>query len=249
MLLGNYSVLHKLASRFTSGGFAFDRANSNRSGPNRNVFVNADFDKTSGLPTGHNPPSSRILPLTLGGMSAALGQTVVSVKGTASGLRGVTALGTALIELAAAGTGQLITSGSGSASISLDGTGTLVATLTSPGSASISIAASGTMTAKGSMSGQATISIAGSLLAQAVGIMEGEAHLAGEALASPLDEEVEAGLTHRELLKIMTAALVGRTNGVGTTTEEFLSVDGSKARVTTTFDVTNNRVTVVLDGQ
>lgn len=59
---------------------------------------------------------------------------------------------------------------------------------------------------------------------------------------------LEAGLTPAAMLRIILAALVGRTVGIGTATEQYLSQDGTKPRITVSFDAQSNRVTVVLDG-
>ena len=59
---------------------------------------------------------------------------------------------------------------------------------------------------------------------------------------------LEAGLTPGAMLRIVLAAVAGRTDGVGTDTERYFSVDGSKPRITATFDAQGNRTTIVLDG-
>lgn len=59
---------------------------------------------------------------------------------------------------------------------------------------------------------------------------------------------LEAGLTPGAMLRIVVAAVAGRTEGIGTNTERYFSVDGSKPRITATFDAQGNRTTIVLDG-
>lgn len=59
---------------------------------------------------------------------------------------------------------------------------------------------------------------------------------------------LEAGLTPGAMLRIVMAAVAGRTEGIGTSTERYFSVDGSKPRITATFDSAGNRTTIVLDG-
>ena len=59
---------------------------------------------------------------------------------------------------------------------------------------------------------------------------------------------LEAGLTPGAMLRIVMAAVSGRTEGIGTNTERYFSVDGSKPRITATFDSAGNRTTIVLDG-
>ena len=59
---------------------------------------------------------------------------------------------------------------------------------------------------------------------------------------------LEAGLTPGAVLRIVMAAVAGRTEGVGTDTERYFSVDGSKPRLTVTFDARSNRTIILLDG-
>ncbi len=59
---------------------------------------------------------------------------------------------------------------------------------------------------------------------------------------------LEAGLTPGAMLRIVMAAVAGRTEGIGTGTERYFSADGSKPRITATFDTLGNRATIVLDG-
>jgi hypothetical protein len=58
----------------------------------------------------------------------------------------------------------------------------------------------------------------------------------------------EGALTAEQMLRVMLAALAGRSEGVGTDVEQYLSHDGSKPRVTATFDPQGNRATVTTDG-
>jgi hypothetical protein len=58
----------------------------------------------------------------------------------------------------------------------------------------------------------------------------------------------EDGLPYGDLVRVLLAALSGRTEGIGTLNERYLSADGSKTRIDATFDSNNNRVAVTLDG-
>lgn len=71
---------------------------------------------------------------------------------------------------------------------------------------------------------------------------------AGATPADIWNRAVEGGLTAEQVLRILLAALSGRTTGVGTAQEEYQSVDGSKARIAATFDLNGNRQSVSLDG-
>lgn len=73
---------------------------------------------------------------------------------------------------------------------------------------------------------------------------------AGTASGGPsvgFDEIIEAGLSAAEMLRVIMAAVSGRTEGIGTDTERYYSVDGTKPRLTVTFDAQGNRTSVTLD--
>lgn len=59
---------------------------------------------------------------------------------------------------------------------------------------------------------------------------------------------IEGALSAEEVQRIMLAALAGKTEGVGTSTEKFKSLDDTKPRITTTFDAQGNRANTTLDG-
>jgi len=59
---------------------------------------------------------------------------------------------------------------------------------------------------------------------------------------------LEGSLTGQDALRVILAAVSGKTSGVGTASENYLSVSGSKTRIAATFDDQGNRVTVALDG-
>jgi hypothetical protein len=66
--------------------------------------------------------------------------------------------------------------------------------------------------------------------------------------AAAVWSKVLEGLSAEEMLKIVTAALVGTTTGIGTTTEQYMGQDGSTPRIVATFDSASNRVNVDLNG-
>lgn len=59
---------------------------------------------------------------------------------------------------------------------------------------------------------------------------------------------LESGLTAEEITRIMLSALTGKTTGVGTSNEIYKSVDTLTDRIDVTFDGSNNRIAVTLDG-
>lgn len=71
----------------------------------------------------------------------------------------------------------------------------------------------------------------------------------GGATAAQIWEYVlEGSLSAEEVLRIVLAALAGRTAGVGTTTERYKSVDGTIDRLTVGFAGAGERSSVTLDG-
>lgn len=59
---------------------------------------------------------------------------------------------------------------------------------------------------------------------------------------------LEGALTAEQLQRILLAALSGRTTGLGTNNEQYLSADGSKPRIDAVFDSNGNRINVTVDG-
>lgn len=128
----------------------------------------------------------------------------------------------AFLQLAAALTGSGVAAGAGT------GVGALIAALTGASSMSPTLTGTGAMTAD--------IVVTGTGLTTAN---------VGESVWQHL---IEAGYTAEQLLRILAAGVAGETSGVGTSTEVYKGVDGTTDRITTTFDLNNNRDTVTLDG-
>lgn len=69
-----------------------------------------------------------------------------------------------------------------------------------------------------------------------------------DMMVNQLDEEIEAGITMRQMLRIMAAALAGKVSGAGTGTEVFRNVSDTKNVITATVDSSGNRTAITLDG-
>lgn len=67
-------------------------------------------------------------------------------------------------------------------------------------------------------------------------------------VATAVWQRVLEGLSAEEMMRVMLAALSGRTTGIGSRSEQYLSRDASKPRLTAEFDVAGNRTAVSLDG-
>lgn len=68
------------------------------------------------------------------------------------------------------------------------------------------------------------------------------------ALDSKWDEVIEGSLTGKNLMRIFLSALTGKSTGGGTATFTTRDLANSKARITMTVDVNENRINVILDG-
>ena len=59
---------------------------------------------------------------------------------------------------------------------------------------------------------------------------------------------VEGGMTADTMLRIMFAALTGKTVGIGTMTEQYMAQDGITPRIVAGFDTNSNRTSITLNG-
>lgn len=71
---------------------------------------------------------------------------------------------------------------------------------------------------------------------------------AEDIAAAVWQKALEGALTAEQMQRLVLSALMGKTAGVGTSNEQYLAQDGTKVRVSATFDANSNRSTVVLDG-
>ena len=81
----------------------------------------------------------------------------------------------------------------------------------------------------------------------ATGAIDADA-LAADAVDEILDEAVEGSLTLRQVLRILLAALAGKSTGGGSGTINFRDQADSKNRITATVDVNRNRTATTVDG-
>lgn len=61
-------------------------------------------------------------------------------------------------------------------------------------------------------------------------------------------QALEGALTAEQIQRLVLAALTGETVGIGSANEQYLAVDGVKVRIDASFDASNNRAEVILDG-
>lgn len=193
------------------------------------------FGTLSALPQGGNYPSAWMLPQMAGGM-ASHNRCALTVAASGAGALGLNAVGSAAITINSTALGGLIAGGVGSATISLTASGSIVATIGSSGSATITIGGVADPGALGWMTGQADVNITGALISYAIGHMVGtteESGLTPTGVANAVwNKIIEAGFSANEILRLLAAHAAGDADGLEGATTEFMSLDGSKPRIT-----------------
>lgn len=69
-----------------------------------------------------------------------------------------------------------------------------------------------------------------------------------QSAAATWGRAIEGVMTAESLVRIILAALTGKTAGIGTPTEHYRDAADTKDRVVATFDANGNRITVSVDG-
>lgn len=256
MLIGNYNVLAKNPGRYIGGGATGVGYHYQQFGKyGRGAFTNTVWEEKSGVPDGYRPPYTWVIPIKPGGLSArnntvGTGSFVGAIAGGKNGEATLAGTG------ALSGTGALIISMvaaiSGSGTISnaqaqaflqlaavLAGEGDLAGALTAIGHAAAILTGVGdadaTATAKGTLA--AAITVTGDLLTSA--------NIA-DAILDDVDG-VESGLTVRQALRIIAAAVAGEVSGAETATITFRSaVADDKDRIVATVS-SGNRTAITYD--
>jgi len=108
---------------------------------------------------------------------------------------------------------------------------------------------SGTGTGEVSLSGGKTLLQDGAVTAAviATGAIDADA-LAADAVDEIWDEALEGSLTGRQIVRIMLAALGGKSSGGGTSTIKFRDQADTKDRISATVDGSRNRTAITVDG-
>ncbi len=213
---------------------------------NNNIVSNK-----SAIPNGSRPPNSSSLPIKEGGISTyrSVGSTLTSVGDLVPAL-----------PMTASTTSVLVGSGSMSKLVPILASGT--ATLTGNGS----LSAIKTMTASGTatLTGDAALSALAKIYASKTVNLTGNAALSATAhmvATNPSEQlsvsqistdildsqDIETGVSLREALRVMLAALAGKVSGAGTSTITFRNVSDDKNRIVADVDTNGNRTTVTLD--
>lgn len=269
-LIGNYSVLNKAPNKWLAGNSTSlasgvgvsthpqTRAGSNRPGDWRKFSLQEGSVPSQRLvyaaePQGYYPPGSWGLPTKAGGLSVHNLMTGLGdLTGNAAGGKNASATldGTGTLT----GTGQLVVSGS----TVLSGTGTLTGNVVAALAASAALSGSGdlagTSIAKGFMSATLSGTSTLTLTSYAVGFMSASIEpptqlQAAEFSTYVLDQEnVETGLTVRNALRLIAAAMAGEISGAGSTTITIRNaVADSKDRIVATVTSEGNRTALTYD--
>lgn len=257
-LLGNYSVLLKSPAKWNGGSTGQDKLRSqwNASGRARNFYLT--LPKYASIPVGYTPGYAKLISQIGGGLGATISVAGAGTTGSvnlAGGKNG---------ESAIVGTGDITNAGLGliiSLLGSLTGSVTVSAAMVALGSIVGAVTASGTIdsasaTGKGNVSKALTgTSELTDALLLAEGSLSGDIIVSGELLTttnvaqSILDaiNGVEDGLTVREALRLISAALAGKVSGAGGTTVTIRDVADSKDRIVATVDSNGNRTAITTD--
>lgn len=203
MLKGNYSPFNRLPISFRTGttaagaSFAFSPGNYQLSGWSHMIWQDGasaglpEIGYPSGyygrgfkLPLGLSSSTTKLQ--FLSGMSA-----LVSLGGTATGIRAYPGIGTAVITITGSAGGGLVKSGVGSATITISATADILAILLAEGLATITLSASAdTLEAIGWPTGSATITLTGEAEPMAIGWMEGTTDIQTTLTAPAIASEV-----------------------------------------------------------
>jgi hypothetical protein len=252
-LLQNQTINAQYPRRLNSGVNSGERAMFGR-GNRRNIFAGAaGWSNKSGIPSGNLAPSSWVLPLKPGGIAgrkSAVG--VASFSGSIAAGRNLAGTFSGLSDFS--GVGQLVVSGSGSFAGVASFSANVVAALNGSGSFSASASFSGAVTAKANASGSFAGVASFEAIRYATGSLSGSfasaVTLEAQGFSSYLldQEDVESGLTLRQALRLISAAVGGEVSGGGTTTITFKSaVDGVADRIVATVDSNGNRTALTYD--
>ena len=109
------------------------------------------------------------------------------------------------------------------------------------------VQAGGTAWGSGAITSGAFAAGAINAAAIATGAIDADA-LAADAVDEILDEVVEGSLTMRQVLRIVLAALAGKSTGGGSGTINFRDQADSKNRIAATVNVNRDRTAVTVDG-
>jgi hypothetical protein len=222
-------------------------------GSKRNIFTAQGYSPKSGIPSGHLHPSSWMLPMRAGGLSAHNNaQGVASWSGSIAAGRNLAATFAGAATFT--GTGQLVVSGSGSFAGVASFSGNVIAALAASGTFAGSASFSGAVVATGHMAGAFAGVASFTAVRYATGSLSGSfappvsLEAAGFSTYLLDEEDVETGLTLRQALRLVTAATAGKISGGGTATVTIRNaVADGVDRIVATVDNDGNRTAITYE--
>lgn len=183
----------------------------------------------------------------------------ITLTATGNGGLIVSGSGTATVTISATGAILSIAAGSGTSTVTMTASAALGALAGLVGTANVTITPQAAIAAIGYMAGISTseAEFSPSALAAAVwsalasdynesGTMGEKMNSAGSA-GNPWTEVIEGAYTAEDLLKLISAVLLGKVSGAGTGTESFRDVNDSTDRVVASVDSSGNRTSITLD--
>lgn len=269
-LIGNYSVLNKSPNKWLAGNSTAlasgvgvsthpqTRAATNRRSDWRKFSLQEGSTPSTVLkyaaqPQGYYPPGAWALPTATGGLSVHnLITSTGDVTGNLAGGKNASAVLDSTSDLT--GTGQLVVSGSATIAATGDLSGNVVAALSASASLSSTGELAGSVVATGYMSATLSATTTASVTSYAVGYMSASIQPptqleAAEFSSYVLDSEnVETGLSVRNALRLISAALAGELSGAaGTTITIRSAVADDKDRIVATVTSEGNRTAITYD--
>lgn len=238
MLRHNCSILSALPLRYI-GGDPGTLSTMWRRGDRINQHAGQGIDdKTAGVPNGHLAPSSWVLPMKAGGMSAYVGTSTSLQLADLLMAAGRNVDGSASITITLADAPlQLIVSAEGTATFVLSADATLAGALSAAGTATIELSVpSALLGAVVDGAGVAELALAAVGTMAAIGHMAGTTEVTDElspaSLAAAVGARiVEAGFTQDQILRLLAAHAAGAATGLEGGNPQFVGLDGSTVRI------------------
>jgi hypothetical protein len=256
MLKQNQTLFAQYPCRMIGGVFAGERTMFGR-GDRRNFHAGEGIDgDKAGIPNGHLAPSSWLLPLKPGGMSAYVGTNVTFTVGDllmAAGrnIDGATSITFTVPDAAL----QLVVSATGTTSVTFSTSGNLAGALQASGSTSVTFTiGTATLGAIINATAATTMTFTGAATIKALGNMEGDVttftELSPENLALAVANlQIDGEYTLSDILKILVAVAAGKsdidTSGANPVVT-FRDLNDTLDRITATM-AGSERATVTID--
>lgn len=182
------------------------------------LFANQQVAPSSSVPEGAvGGRAALLLPLVGGGMASGASADAVEFSGTGVLLKGGPMTGATAVEFAGTGALSLNVTLTGAGTIEVSGTGGLALTIGLAGDAAFSLTGTGGLSMIVPFEGAASFGMSGAADLRGLLSLKGDAtpftELSPETLARAVWAELlESGYTAKELMRLLTAVAVGKTD-------------------------------------